>query len=153
MYGYDLDDGIHRITFAESVPYVIVSAEHRLAGSKRVWLRELADDPMVLLDLPHTTGYFTSLVGSVGVQPRIRFRSPGYETVRSLVAHGLGWGLLNQRPREETTYDGKRAVALELRDNLPALEIVVAWMRGTRLTRRAQAFITLAGQGGAGGGQ
>jgi len=144
MYGYDLDDDIGRITVAESMPYVIVSAEHRLAGNKQIWLRELADDPMVLLDLPHTTGYFTSLVGSVGVQPRIRFRSPGYETVRALVAHGHGYALLNQRPREETTYDGTPAVALELRDDLPALEIVVAWMRGVRLTRRAQAFVTLA---------
>jgi DNA-binding transcriptional LysR family regulator len=146
MYGYDLDDDIDRITYAESVPYVIVSAEHRLAHRKRIWLRELADDPMVLLDLPHTTGYFTSLVGSVGVQPRIRFRSPGYETVRALVAHGHGYALLNQRPREETTYDGERAVALQLRDDLPALEIVVAWMRGIRLTRRAQAFVTMASQ-------
>lgn len=146
MYAYDLDDDIDRITFAESVPYVIVSEEHRLARSKRAWLRELADDPMVLLDLPHTTGYFTSLVGSVGVQPRIRFRSPGYETVRALVAHGHGYALLNQRPQDDTTYDGKRAVALALRDDLRALEIVVAWMRGTRLTRRAQAFVTLAGE-------
>lgn len=146
MYGYDLDEDIDRITIAESVPYVIVSAQHRLAHRNRVWLADLAEDPMVLLDLPHTTAYFTSLVASVGVQPRIRFRSPGYETVRALVAHGHGYALLNQRPHEETTYDGKRAVVLELRDKFPPLEIVVAWMRGIRLTRRAQAFLTLAGQ-------
>lgn len=146
MYGYDLDEDIDRLTIAESVPYVIVSARHRLARRRRVSLAELADEPMVLLDLPHTTAYFTSLLASVGVQPRIRFRSPGYETVRALVAHGHGYAVLNQRPHDETTYDGERAVVLELRDNLPPLEIVVAWMRGTRLTRRAQTFLTVAGQ-------
>jgi DNA-binding transcriptional LysR family regulator len=146
MYGYDLDEDIDRITVADAVPYVIVSAQHRLADQERVWLGDLADDPMVLLDLPHTTAYFTSLMASVGVRPRIRFRSSGYETVRALVAHGHGYALLNQRPHEETTYDGERAVVLELRDKLPPLEVVVTWMRGIRLTRRAQAFITMAGQ-------
>ncbi|MBO0845770.1 MAG: LysR family transcriptional regulator [Nocardioides sp.] len=146
MYGYDLDEDIDRIMVADAVPYVIVSAQHRLAHRKRVWLTDLADDPMVLLDLPHTTAYFTSLMASVGVQPRVRFRSSGYETVRALVAHGHGFALLNQRPHEETTYDGERAVVLELRDKLPPLEVVVTWMRGIRLTRRAQAFITMAGQ-------
>jgi DNA-binding transcriptional LysR family regulator len=146
MYGYDLDDDIDRVVVAESVPYVIVSARHRLARRKRVWLADLADDPMVLLDLPHTTAYFTSLVASVGIRPRIRFRSPGYETVRSLVAHGHGYALLNQRPQTDTTYDGEHAVVLELRDGLPPLEVVVAWMRGTRLTRRAQAFLAMAGE-------
>jgi hypothetical protein len=37
-------------------------------------------------------------------------------------------------------------VVLELRDGLPPLEVVVAWMRGTRLTRRAQAFLAMAGE-------
>lgn len=145
MYGYDLDEDIDRLTIAEAAPYALVAEDHRLAGRKRVWLSELADDPMVLLDLPHTAGYFTSLAATAGVQPRIRFRSPGYETVRAYVAHGLGYAILNQMPVESTTYPGRRAVPLILRDDLPPLEIVIAWMRGTRLTKRAQAFLGLAG--------
>jgi len=57
-----------------------------------------------------------------------------------MVAHGHGFALLNQRPSHDTTYDGGRVVRLELRDPVEPLTVVLAWMRGTRLTGRAQAF-------------
>lgn len=144
MYGYDLDDDIDRVLVDTVPPYALVAADHRLAKRKRVSLRELADEPMVLLDLPHTRTYFESVLASAGVEPRVRHRSPGYETVRTLVAHGQGFALLNQRPVHDDTYDGERVVCLALRDELEPLEVVVAWMRGVRLTRRAQGFIALA---------
>lgn len=147
MYGYDLDEDIDRVTIARAAPYALVSEGHRLARRKRVWLRELADGPMVLLDLPHTAGYFTSMVTSAtGMQPNIRFRSPSYETVRAYVAHGLGYAVLNQKPQDDSTYLGRRAVPLDLRDDLPPLDIVIAWMRGVRLTKRAQVFIAESGR-------
>lgn len=146
MYGYELDDDIDRITIAQATPYALVSQHHRLAKRRRIWLRELADDPLVLLDLPHTAEYFTSLLASVGVHPRVRLRSPGFETVRSYVACGLGYAVLNQQPRDQATYLGPPAVPLALRDELPPLDIVIAWMGGTRLTKRAQVFLTAVGR-------
>lgn len=148
MYGYDLDEDIDRVTVDRATPYALVPQDHRLARRRRVWLRELAADPLVLLDLPHTADYFTSLFATVGEQPRIRLRSPGFETVRAYVAQGLGYAVLNQRPQDDTTYAGGRVVPLELRDDLPPLDIVIAWIRGTRLTRRAQAFIASTGHRG-----
>jgi hypothetical protein len=38
------------------------------------------------------------------------------------------------------TYDGSRVVSLALRDELEPLSVVLAWLRGARLTRRPQAF-------------
>lgn len=144
MYGFDLDDDIDRVTVDSARPYAIVSSQHRLAHRKRVSLVELAPDPVVLLDLPHSNAYFESIIASTGLVPKVRFRTTGYETVRAMVANGHGYALLNQRPVHETTYDGTSVVSLELRDPLPPLEIVLAWMQGVRLTRRSQAFIVLA---------
>lgn len=144
MYGYDLDDDIESVRVGTAAPYVLVAEEHRLATRKRVALSELADEPMVLLDLPHTAAYFERLVQSAGVTPVVRHRTSGFETVRELVANGLGWSVLNQRPVHSTTYDGKRVVELAIRDRLDPLEVVLASMKGVRLTRRAQAFITSA---------
>jgi DNA-binding transcriptional LysR family regulator len=95
---------------------------------------------MVLLDLPHSRDYFLSLPRRAGFTPQIRFRSTGYETVRSLVAHGFGFSILNQRPAHDLTYDGRRVAALELTDSAPALELVIAHLTGVRLTNRASAF-------------
>lgn len=141
MYAYDLDDDIDHVGVGVAAPYVLVAKGHRLARRKKVALKELADDPMVLLDLPHSGPYLEGLVRSAGVRPEIRHRTSGFETVRALVANGQGWSVLNQRPASNTTYDGAEVVTLEITDRIEPLEIVLASMKGVRLTRRAQAFI------------
>ena len=143
MYALHLDDSIDRLLVDTAPPYAIVAEDHPLARHGRVSLSELAPEPMILLDLPHSNAYFESILSSSGLVPQVRFRTSGYETVRSLVAHGHGYALLNQRPARDETYDGRKVVPLDLSDDLPPLEIVLAWMRGTRLTRRAQTFIQL----------
>lgn len=144
MYGYDLDEDIDHLLVATAPAYVLVAADHRLAGAGAVWLRELAGEPMVLLDLPHSGAWLERLVATAGFEPDIRHRSAGFETVRAMVAHGHGWSLLNQRPASGVTYTGKSVAAVEIRDELPVLQVVLASMRGARLTRRAQAFLRAA---------
>jgi DNA-binding transcriptional LysR family regulator len=146
MYGYDLDDDIEHVRVGDATPYVLVGKSHRLARRKRVSLAELGDDPMVLLDLPHSSDYLERLVASVGIRPRVRHRTAGFETVRALVANGHGWSVLNQRPASPVTYDGAEVVTLEITDDVEALAIVLASMAGVRLTRKAQAFIRSSGR-------
>lgn len=141
MYGYDLEDDIDQVRVGVAAPYVLVAKGHRLGRRKRVRLRDLADEPMVLLDLPHSGQYFERVVESAGFHPRVRHRTAGFETVRALVANGQGWSVLNQRPASSTTYDGSEVVALEIADDVRPLEVVLASMKGVRRTGRAQAFI------------
>ena len=86
------------------------------------------------------------LVQSAGFRPVVRHRTAGFETVRAMVANGHGWSVLNQRPASNMTYDGAEVVPLEIKDKVQPLEIVLASMRGVRLTRRAQAFIRSSGR-------
>ena len=141
MYGYDLDDDIDHVRVGVAAPYVLVGKDHRLGRRKKVALQELADEPMVLLDLPHSGQYFERLIESAGFSPRVRHRTSGFETVRAMVANGQGWSVLNQRPASNTTYDGAEVVTLEITDRLDPLEVVLASMNGVRLTARAQAFV------------
>jgi DNA-binding transcriptional LysR family regulator len=141
MYGYDLDDDIDHVRVGLAAPYVLVAKGHRLARRRKVSLRELAEEPMVLLDLPHSGVYLERVVESTGVRPQVRHRTAGFETVRAMVAHGQGWSVLNQRPASNTTYDGAEVVNLEITDPIEPLEVVLASMKGVRLTSRAQAFV------------
>lgn len=144
---YDLsaptDTDLHRETIALAPAYVIVPAGHRLADRATVDLAELAPDPMVLLDLPYSRDYFRAVVAASGTAPDVRYRSQSYETVRSLVAQGLGYSLLNQRPRTDQTYGGGEIVALELRGDRPPLEVTITAVGGVRQTARAQAVMDL----------
>ncbi|MBL1120644.1 hypothetical protein JK364_51545 [Streptomyces sp. 110] len=100
----------------------------------------------VLLGLPHSGRCLERLVQSVVIRPRVRHRSTGFETVRAMVAGGMAWSVLNQRPVHSMTYDGGEVVTLELEEPFEPLPLVLASMKGVRLTRRAQAFIRSAGR-------
>ncbi|WP_291522940.1 LysR family transcriptional regulator [Branchiibius sp. NY16-3462-2] len=141
MYSYDLGTELRAVPVATIPPYVLVPVGHHLAGRRSVSLTELADDRLVLLDLPYTATYFRSLFAQVGVEPTIGYRSRLFETVRSMVAAGHGYSILNQRPASDESYSGGPVVALEIKDELPTLDAVAAWVDGTRLTRKATAFI------------
>ncbi|MFE5119829.1 LysR family transcriptional regulator [Streptomyces sp. NPDC056669] len=130
-------------TIARAPAYVIVAADHPLARQGSVELAELSAEPLVLLDLPHSRDYFRSLVAATGTAPDVRYRTRSYETVRSLVARGLGYSVLNQRPATGQTYGGGEIAELELRDGSPPLEVKIASVKGMTQTARARAVMEL----------
>ncbi len=118
-YAYGLGDEFETEVLAEVPPRIVVSADHPLARRRSVSLREMADAPMVLLDLPHTRDYFLSLFRSAHIEPRIAYRAHTYEMARGLVARGLGFTILNAIPRQSLTYDGGRVAAVTIAEELP----------------------------------
>lgn len=125
---YDLTDfdDITDDLVGEVRPHVIVHTAHALADRSKVALSELGDQPLVLLDLPDSREYFLNIVRTAGMVPRVKYRSSSYETVRSMVAMGLGFSILNLRPRIEQTYTGERTAVLEISDPVPNLHVVVS---------------------------
>ena len=118
-YAYGLGEEFESEVLAELPPRVVVAADDPRARRRRISLKELADAPIVLLDLPHTRDYFLSLFRSVRIEPRIAYRAHTYEMARGLVARGLGYTILNAIPRQSLTYDGKRVAAVPIEESLP----------------------------------
>ena len=73
------------------------ASTHPLAGQASIALQHLAAEPMVLLDIPPSRDYFTSLFVEVGLAPTIRYYSPSFEMVRGMVGNGLGYALSPNR--------------------------------------------------------
>jgi hypothetical protein len=57
-----------------------------------------------------------------------------------MVAHGHGFSVLNQRPRHDLTYAGRRVAARMIADDVPALRVIIATLPGVRQTARAVAL-------------
>jgi flavin reductase (DIM6/NTAB) family NADH-FMN oxidoreductase RutF len=140
-YEEGLDPGLERESLAEVPPYVLLPAAHRLAHKPWVTLSDLAEEPMVLLDVAPSRSYFTGLFRAAGHEPKVRYRSPSFETVRGLVGHGLGYTLLATKPANNMTYDGKALVARPLGDAVQASRIVVARRAGGAPRPVESAFI------------
>lgn len=139
-YDLGLGEGIERQPLLEIRPHALLAFDHPLSTGKAVRLADLAEEPFVLLDLPHSRDYFKAAFTAAGVQPRIRYRTRSAETARALVGRGLGWSLLNLRPSNDESLEGRRVVACDLADAMPALTVVLAKAHGTRLTKRALAL-------------
>jgi DNA-binding transcriptional LysR family regulator len=138
-YDFALGEDIRRDVVVRAPPHVILPAGHPLAGHDRVFLRELSREKFILLDLPHSRDYFLRILSSAGLEPDIRHRTRSYETVRSLVAHGHGFSILNQRPPHDLTYDGSPVAVVPIADDVPALPVVIASLDGVRPSARARA--------------
>nr|WP_218886032.1 LysR substrate-binding domain-containing protein [Kineococcus aurantiacus] len=141
LYSMGLGSGLRTEVLEELAPHVIVGEGHRLAARAPgpVSLAELAEDPLVLLDLPHTREYLLGLFDVAGLTPRVRHRLTGYETVRSFVALE-GYAVLNRRLPHGETHTRRRVVALELAERLPPVQVLLARAPDQRPTRRAVAF-------------
>jgi DNA-binding transcriptional LysR family regulator len=121
-------------------PYVLLSADHRLAAPGPISLTELRDEPMIMLDQPPSATMFREVLAAGGVEPKVRFTTTHFESVRSLVASGAGYSLLLQRPSPESTYAGPPLIYREIVEEVRTVEVVLVHARTARLTRRAQAF-------------
>lgn len=113
-YDLQLSDAIAFEPLATLPPYVLVSEMHPLAQQSAVTFDELAPLPFVLLDLPLSREYFTSMFTQAGVTPNIAASSRSEEVVRSMVANGLGYSIFNVRPKCNVSLDGKRLVRVRL---------------------------------------
>lgn len=139
--GYHLTEteGVRSELVGEAQPYILLHPGHPLATRERVRLEQLAEEPMVLLDLPGSREYFLGILRQAGISPRLSYLSSSYETVRSMVAAGHGFAILNQRPETDLTYSGQRVAALEIADAVAGLRVEVTSLEQVEPSARATA--------------
>jgi DNA-binding transcriptional LysR family regulator len=126
MYDLGLARGVRLEPVTQLRPYALLPWGHRLAAAGSLRIADLAREPLVLINLPHSREYFLSLFRDAGVVPRIAHESASLEMVRALVANGLGVSLLTTRPVRDQAYDGKRIACRRLRGQLALQSVVLA---------------------------
>jgi len=139
-YDLELPQDIAFEPLAQLPPFAIFSSDHPLAGSESVALETLVDYPYVFLDLPLSREYFLSLFQNRGLRPMIAARTPHMHMLRSLVANGIGYGLVNIRSRNRKAPDGKEVIYAPLEGDYRPMEIGIAAMKSERYSRTHQAF-------------
>jgi DNA-binding transcriptional LysR family regulator len=114
-----------------------VPPSHRFAARRRVRAAELAGEELVTLEHGYGLRQMTDdLCAAAGFEPRIAFEGQESETVRGLVAAGLGVAVL---PRSGPARSASGVVEIPLS---PAVfrTIGVSWPVGERLAPAARAF-------------
>jgi flavin reductase (DIM6/NTAB) family NADH-FMN oxidoreductase RutF/DNA-binding transcriptional LysR family regulator len=142
-YADGLPDDVRVQHLADIPPYVLLPALHPLADRPTVSLAALAGEPMVLLDVPPSRDHIPALFAERGLTPRIAYRSPSFEMVRSLVGNGLGYAVLGTKPASSTTYDGRAVVARPITEQVTPSRLAVVTAPHTRPSAEADALIGL----------
>ncbi|WP_298587896.1 LysR family transcriptional regulator [uncultured Kocuria sp.] len=141
LYSQQADTDLDRVEIAPVRLHLMLPADHRLAGAESVWLREVVEEPAVLLDVPPTAERMTAIVESVGLSIRVGWRSASMDTIRTLVGRGLGYSFANSLPATGATFDETEVVYRLVADDVPTNSVVAVVPAGHRPPRRVAAAI------------
>jgi DNA-binding transcriptional LysR family regulator len=139
-YDLDIPPSIHFEPLAVLPPHVIVSADHRFARRDGVALAEVADEPLILLDLPLSREYFLSLFETAGLKPRILERIADYDLLRSLVASNFGYSIGNIRPLAPLAPNGQPISPVWIKDDCRPMTLGLATIKGRSGRKVIDAF-------------
>ncbi|WP_433445283.1 LysR family transcriptional regulator [Nonomuraea sp. CA-141351] len=118
-----------------------VPPSHRFANRARVRPAELAGEELVTLEHGYGLRQITDdLCAAAGFEPRIAFEGQESETVRGLVAAGLGVAILpRSTPGAARSQSASGVVEIPL--SPPVFRTIgVSWSKGARLTPAVRAF-------------
>jgi DNA-binding transcriptional LysR family regulator len=139
-YDLDLSADLAFAPLASLPPYAVFAADHPLAAQDSVTMADLAEQPLVLLDLPHSRDYFRALFAAAGVEPAIAHRSVHPEVIRTMVANDFGYSIINARPHVDVALDGRPLVTRPIAGEPRPMILGLARLESLRPTRLVEAF-------------
>lgn len=129
--------GLKKHPLSEVRLHALVAADHPLADREGVEIAELIDDPLILLDSPPTADLLIGQIRGLGHEPSVRWLLPNAETIRSMVAWGLGFSLANAVPHPEIrSFQGMRVRYVPVTNPEFSNTIVGVTMDETRMSKK-----------------
>ncbi|WP_084620715.1 LysR substrate-binding domain-containing protein [Agromyces italicus] len=143
LYRRQLSPGFDARTIRSLAPYAVLPEAHPLAGADDVALAELADERLILVQAAGSRGVIEALIEEAGIVPRAGWAFTNPETVRAMVARGLGYSVFSGRPRGTQSFDGRHVAYVRVRDAVKPNDVVLALTHGQRRTARLDALVAL----------
>ncbi|MDU8929910.1 LysR substrate-binding domain-containing protein [Alisedimentitalea sp. MJ-SS2] len=140
-YDLDIPPELEFSPLVSLPPYVVVSEDHPLAKFEEITVDALRGEPMVLLDLPHSSEYFLSFFHDSGFKPNVTERTRDMSIMRSLVANGFGFSIANILPLNNQSPDGKVLRFIPLPGTARPMQIGLLRVRNEIPTKTMTAFI------------
>lgn len=140
LYRWQVGPELNTTEIAPVHLHLILPAGHRLADRTEISLHEVIDEPAILLEVPPTAQRMREVAASLGLELKVAWRSANMETIRAMVAAGLGFSFANSLPAGGSTFSGDQVVYRPLSDPLAENSIVAARLPG-RAARRVEAAV------------
>ncbi len=120
--------------------YAMVNTQDPLAQRKSVSLADLQDQPMINLQLQRSGTYYSDLFADAGLTVRVAHATSSVEMIRTLIASGFGFSILNARP-VSAALDSRGITVLPITDPIPARRFGLVTQSRVTLPYPVQRFI------------
>ncbi len=140
---YDIypDSDIDHELITQLAPFIQISTKNPLAQKSKISLKDLENEPLILMDSPGYREYLINYFSMYNLKPRIIHRPTTNEMVRGMVASGIGYSISLVKIKNTHSYDGSSLVNIELEEEPPRVNLVIATLKGFRRSRLAEAFV------------
>lgn len=116
-----------------------VPARHRLLLPGSVGLKEVSEEPYIMLTVDEAAHTSLKYWSTTQFRPSVQLRTSSVEAVRSLVANGQGVAILSDMVHRPWSLEGRRIETITLSDPIPTMDVGLAWKRGVTFTPAMQA--------------
>lgn len=140
-YDLNIPADLEFIPLVSLPPYAVMAINHPLAKLAAVSPKQLAEHPMILLDLPGSADYFKSLFELAGQKLKIVERTRDMAVTQSLVANGFGYSLANIRPTSDRAPDGKRLRHVPLSGKVRPMKMGLLLSNGAQSSLTVRRFV------------
>ncbi len=118
-----------------------MSMNHPLTQKKQISLQDVSQFPYIQLLVDETESTHMRYWQRNNAKPQVYFRTESVEAVRSLVAVGTGVTILSDMVYRPWSLEGKRIEACELVEQIPSMDVGLAWLKKVPPGPCATAFI------------
>ncbi len=127
-------------TLLSSVRRLWVPAQHHLLRYDAVGLKEVSQEPYIMLTVDEAAQSALKYWSRTPYQPNVILRTSSVEAVRSMVANNQGVAILSDMVHRPWSLEGRRIETITVQEQIPAMDIGLAWRAGSLLTPAMQAF-------------
>lgn len=140
LYHRQLSHNFKLETIATLTPYAVLPQQHPLATAKKVHLKQLETERLLMVGRPNTKNVIYQLVIEAGIDARFGWTLQNPETVRAMVARGLGYSIFSGKPRGNEAFDGSRVNYVQIADRVTPNNIVLATPQDIKPSARLEAI-------------
>jgi LysR family hydrogen peroxide-inducible transcriptional activator len=136
------NDSLQTLDLFEDEFLLALPANHALARSKKISLRALREQPMILMNDAHCLrGQTISFCQRAGFTPKVFIQSSQLDTVLGMVETGQGTSLVPAMSRK--SFRHRKVVFRSLRPEKVSRKISLAWSRQMTPSRAFNAFVDI----------
>ncbi|WP_026548082.1 LysR family transcriptional regulator [Paenarthrobacter nicotinovorans] len=141
VYSLQVVAGVDVVKVVESRPQFMLAAGHPLAGSASLSFADLADEDVILFNVPPSAERVTAMYLAAGIEPRVRWKSVVAQTIRGVVASGRAISVTHAWPGVAPVYADAKVALVPIKDELPESWLVAAVPPGIKRARRVDEVI------------